>query len=163
MDEEHHSSISEQAAEESGYSEKTINIMAKANNSVDSPLNFFDNPDHGMSNSGVKREDALKEVNKRIDNALDAAVAKASKNDANGAVKMLGTASHTTQDLAGYNLVTMAGHGMKEGPYQTPQKVAQATQETKKLLQRFETKLSNKVGKENAAKIIQRVKKVGEE
>jgi hypothetical protein len=104
---------------------------------------------------------AGKMVQTRIDKLLDQAVTKAAGGDFKGAVRKLGEASHTVQDYRGHALATLPGHGLSEVKYQTPEKVALATQETKKLLQRFETKLSKNVGKRYAA-IIKRVKKAGE-
>jgi hypothetical protein len=77
-----------------------------------------------------------------------------------GALKMLGKATHTTQDLAGHGLIKLTQHG-KEANYQTPEKVSKATQETKDVFQQFEVKLSNKVGSEKCEEILKEMKKIG--
>jgi RHS repeat-associated protein len=162
MDEEHHTSVTTEAAKEAGYSIKTAQLMVDANLRVDAKLNFFNNPAHGMTDVLMPDYFGKKIISAVIDGHLDKAVQAATSGNYKGAVKELGFGTHTVQDYKTHNLVTLPGH-LGEKKYNTPEMNKAAGEATKEYLLKFKNTLIKKLGQEQSNEILKRLKKAGEQ
>jgi len=158
-----HTSITQTAATNMGYSQATVKVLVGANLNVDRLTNFSNNKQHGISGFFSKTQEGLNKIHASINASKNEAVDKAVKGDYKGAAKALGEGLHTAQDLAAHQGGTLAGHGRDESKNDNdPNKTSQAQNQSEQFLKSFEAAVIKAVGPEKGAEIINQVKKAGE-
>jgi RHS repeat-associated protein len=132
-----------------GYSPRAAQVAAAANTQMDNWKNMFsgvqylhkvvptqENPQHGERADRQTREQAQAVAKKFIESKTSDAATKALNGDATGALKDLGQASHTAQDIVRHDFEPASQHPLVE-EVATPQEQQAAAQTTRDVLDEF--------------------------
>ena len=136
------------------YSQGAISIAATANVDMDTPhnmaggvpfLNHFvstaENPQHGERANNQTVAEAKAAASDFINTKTSDAAAEAVMGDAKGALKDLGQASHTAQDIIRHKFETASQHPLHEAAA-SPAEIRAATQATENILDQFQNQVT---------------------
>ena len=104
-----------------------------------------DNPQHGERADGQSIADAQKQAGDFMHSKIADAASKALKGDAEGALKDLGQASHTAQDIVRHQFESASEHGWSEAPA-TKAEMDAAVKATQDILKQFEAEVQKQAG-----------------